>query len=78
MMLGLKTVNFDDPTFACRACFADLEKGVKAVTSLKSIATQTRISAGIDFPDAIILSMWFVLRKSWPSDQSDSIPQIPG
>ena len=63
MMLGLKTVNFDDLSFACRACFADLEKGVKTVTSLKSIATQTRISAGIDFPDAIILSMWFVLGR---------------
>ena len=55
MMLGLKTANFDDPTFACRACFADLEKGVKTVTSLKSIATQTRISAGIDFPDVTVV-----------------------
>ena len=25
-----------------------------------------------------VLSMWFVLRNSWPSDQSDSIPDIPG
>ena len=50
-MIELQHYSYDDPTYACRMCFSDIEKGVKTAVALRSINTRLRSSAGITATD---------------------------
>ena len=50
-MIELEHGSYDDPTYACRTCFSDIEKGAKTAVALRSINTRLRSSAGITATD---------------------------
>ena len=50
-MIELQHYSYDDPTYACRMCFSDIEKGAKTAVALRSINTRLRSSAGITATD---------------------------
>ena len=50
-MIELEHGSYDDPTYACRTCFSDIEKGAKTAVALQSINTRLRSSAGITATD---------------------------
>ena len=50
-MIELQHYSYDDPTYACRMCFSDIEKGAKTAVELRSINTRLRSSAGITATD---------------------------
>ena len=39
-MIELEHGSYDDPTYACRTCFSDIEKGAKTAVALQSINTR--------------------------------------
>ena len=50
-MIDLQHYSYDDPTYACRMCFSDIEKGAKTAVALRFINTRLRLSAGITATD---------------------------
>ena len=39
-MIELEHGSYNDPTYACRTCFSDIEKGAKTAVALQSINTR--------------------------------------